>query len=403
MSSSAAAAKKRKLTPVVNDQVPSLKRKEPSSERDPPEPTTCLDLPVALWAEVFHFLEYKDARNSLLVCKFVANQVSKHVKSLHVMRSCELEVRSARRFPNVVDVNITCLLRQDDDSPQHLDPESVGRTVPFLSTFRHLQEANIFRNTLPYNAVVCATPIDHGFFYRALLISLVGAFQANLLGQSLHLTSILGDWKKKYFCNDGASGCDFCRSLLKHMPLNILANAYGIFEGHGNASDFCFPEADVKRMIEQRVWTKNCIEATSRYVVNTIEANDLVTLSFVPIEHFSDDHHAMRPLLEKALDPEWIYYIPDKRLSRLEFLVSLGCRVKIHSKSDALITLDDDFKRGGYLLLKSTFDRLVRAGYPLEPSDFVLINEEEFPSITNAALLKHEHLFLTDHTGRTTT
>ena len=63
--------------------------------------------------------------------------------------------------------------------------------------------------------------------------------------------------------------------------------------------------------------------------------------------------------------------------------------------------LDDDFKRGGYLLLKSTFDRLVRAGYPLEPSDFVLINEEEFPSITNAALLEYELEFFNDMPGQT--
>ena len=144
MSSSAAAAKKRKLSAVDNDNFSSLKRKEPHSpERNLSGPINCLDLPLPLWAEVFHFLEYKDARACLLVCRFVANQVSKHVKHLHVMRSCELEVRSARRFPNVVDININCLLRQDDhddDSTQRIVPESVGRIVPFLSAFRHQAE-----------------------------------------------------------------------------------------------------------------------------------------------------------------------------------------------------------------------------------------------------------------------
>ena len=406
MSSSAAAAKKRKLSAVDNDNFSSLKRKEPHSpERNLSGPINCLDLPLPLWAEVFHFLEYKDARACLLVCRFVANQVSKHVKHLHVMRSCELEVRSARRFPNVVDININCLLRQDDhddDSTQRIVPESVGRIVPFLSAFRHLQEANVFRDET-YNAVLCATPIDHGILYRALLISLVGAFQANLLDRSLHLTSIIGSWQKKFLCLNGAGGCDFCRSLLQHMPLNILASAYGIYEGHGHAFDFCFSEADVKRMIKHRTWTKQCIEATSRYVVNTVLGNDLVVLSLIPSSNFIKDHEAMKPLLDKALDSEWIYYIPDKRLSRLEFLVSLGCHVNIPSKSDALEMICDEFGSGGYLLLKSTFDRLVNAGYPFEPTDFVLINEEEFPSITNAALLKYELEFFNDMPGRTST
>ena len=186
------------------------------------------------------------------------------------------------------------------------------------------------------------------------------------------------------------------------MPLNILANAYGIYKGHGNApSDFCFPEADVKRMIEERIWTNQCIEATSRFVVNSVLENDLATLSIIPSDNFIEDHQAMKPLLDKALESEWINYIPEKRLSRLEFLISFECRVNIHLKSDALIMLDDDFNSGGYLLLKSTFDRLVSTGYPLEPSDFVLINEAKFPSITGAALLEYEREILQDLPGLT--
>jgi len=323
------------------------------------------------------------------MCRFVATEVSKHVTVLHVMRSCELEVRSARRFPNVVKINIGCLLSQDDgddDSTQTINFTVVGKIAPFLSCFAKLEEADLFAHEhgTSYNASSCGGPNDHRDLYKALLISLCGAFETNSLSQSLKLPNVLG-FTKKYFCSTGMSvergKCSLCRSLLLNMPLCMLVDTFGRHDEQGDFADFCLEEKEVQAIIRGRVWTQQCFQAASECIyVPGAEFDYLISCLIINIDEFSSNVQESISSLGPAVDPKWIRYMSNRRLSRLEFLASIGCSRGL-GDFPLIKLLDDNLPNGGYYLLKSTFDRLRKIGYTLDETKFVLIDEEKLPRI----------------------
>ena len=104
-------------------------------------------LPVALIGSIMDFVPYKDLRASLLAGKFIAVGVAKEVQTINIMRSSELVIPAARRFPNVTEVNCLCLLKPPPPEEssrrrafsEKLSVDAALRIVPFLSAFPELK------------------------------------------------------------------------------------------------------------------------------------------------------------------------------------------------------------------------------------------------------------------------
>ena len=60
-----------------------------------------LQVPAEVWGHILDFMFYEEVRSALLVCKLIANDAVKHVQAITVMKSSQLDVQAARRFPNV--------------------------------------------------------------------------------------------------------------------------------------------------------------------------------------------------------------------------------------------------------------------------------------------------------------
>ena len=68
-----------------------------------------LQFPAEVWGHILDFMFYEEVRSALLVCRLVANDAVKHVQTITIMKSSQLDAPAARRFPNVRELNIYCL------------------------------------------------------------------------------------------------------------------------------------------------------------------------------------------------------------------------------------------------------------------------------------------------------
>ena len=91
----------------------------------------------------------------------------------------------------------------------------------------------------------------------------------------------------------------------------------------------------------------------------------------------------------------WSVFLPDRKLKRLELLIELGCKVRPFHRPNESDGIPEDWNKaclmkslhslsrtsGGYALAKSTFDRLVKIGYRLDSTDFVIVDEANEPEL----------------------
>ena len=87
------------------------------------------EIPVSVWGHVMDYLPYTDVLQCLLVNRTLSFETPKFVVRLTIFRSCELQTlplfRTCRRFENVSEINIVCLL----DDVTHWDGENPGQTL----------------------------------------------------------------------------------------------------------------------------------------------------------------------------------------------------------------------------------------------------------------------------------
>ena len=100
------------------------------------------ELAVTAWGHAVDYLRYSEVRQTLMVSKTVGSEVPKHVQTMNVLSATEMNVRTARRFPNCAEVNILCFIVQDEEDPDYsvLVEDAVHRVVPFLTFFPKLKD-----------------------------------------------------------------------------------------------------------------------------------------------------------------------------------------------------------------------------------------------------------------------
>lgn len=388
-----------------SDSAESLARSaKKSAAAKQPTPNTVADganpelsgetLPAPVWGHVMDYLPYTDVLKCLLVNKLLSFEAPIYVDEINIYKSSELDilplVTSRRRFENVTEVKIYCLMTvsqvKGDGEMESCQfcVSAVDKIVPFLETFPYLifcwigghNPHDIGEGRLYlHDEELCDGPPDHGRHFRRLIEHFCDAFERESLPRSLVLYGILG----RFNVSGGPArcvthrnqSCAFCLRVLRTFPLNALL----LLNWCWGAT--CFHVGEIEQQIKKRNWSEKClIHASVRFV-----AEEIFILTSVPIGG------AQQKVLRErgAGDPTHFYYIPKLQLRRLSLMLELGMKLGMRGKFglkttkeyylDGLHGFVDPVRR--HALAKSTFDFLRDVvGYPFDEDDFVIIDDE---------------------------
>lgn len=355
-------------------------RESKKSSRHADESTVPIpDLPAPMWGRVLEFLPYGDVRKALLICRAVYFEATATVRYLFIHHANEIDVRAARRFVNVEAIVIGCILKNG-----FLNANAVGRVVPFMTSFPNLKQCKVGtfditsssrkRSQYTYRLKRCKDPVDHSALYRSMLEALCGAFESNALSKSIHLPGFMTPGRV-YSCAPSVerarSKCRLCRRIINCFPLNQIIQMQGTCgnEYIGKFQGFCISHEECLTIIRSRSWTRDCFIP---------HPNGLLYLSAKSMK---------RAVTGESPSPsaENFHFIFSARLDLIELWAELACRyyrkhrpIKMKvNKRHALQCMNPRRPRGGYVLERKTFDRLVNAGYRLEESDFAAIVDAE--------------------------
>ena len=348
-------------------------------------------IPAPVWGRVMEYLPYTDVLTCLLVSSMLSFEAPKYVGLLTIMKSCELDplllVRKRRRFENVKSLDIFCLVVDDeaDEDAHRLCIDAVDKIVPFLELFPELekctlsgleQKEDLTQYLLLYFAEFCVGPEDHASYSCRLIEKLSVSFARGSLAKHLLLRGVVDglDTAFVYGCEKKVNGeCSFCSRILRTFPLNNLLQLHQVWTGS------CYSNRQIEKRIKSRKWTEQClITSSARFAAQ--EVIEVVPV-FVGCE--------LRKSLERkqAKKPYCLYYLPRFKARRLSFMLDLGIKMSMREgkftskKSRFFEYFPEDAENGRYALAKSAFDIFVRAGYPFEEDDFIVVDDTSDPTL----------------------
>lgn len=193
-------------------------------------------------------MPYGDVRSASLVGKLIAVEAAKYVQTLNIMKSTQMVGPPARRFPNVSEVNIFCLLiHKVAKTPQEFTSnckfclDTAIRTVPFVSMFSKLKRLFVGgRNWFPagydfredvwvparplhvvYVPGSCTGPAGHETVYQSLVMTFCGALKTRNISMSIASMHAISEGHSRPCrgrTENPAKPCTFCRSVCRHFP-----------------------------------------------------------------------------------------------------------------------------------------------------------------------------------------
>ena len=219
-----------------------------SSSTRPTNSNEPIQLPAVVWGNVLNYMPYEDVRSTLLVGKLIAVEAAKYVQTLNIMKSTQMVGPPARRFPNVTEVNIFCLLiHKVAKTPQEFSSnckfcsDTAIRTVPFVSMFSKLKLLFVGgRNIFPaaydfredmwfparpmrirYVPSSCTGPAGHETVYQSLVMAFCGAFKTRNISMNIASMDGISEGNSRPCrgrTEDPEKPCTFCRSVCQHFP-----------------------------------------------------------------------------------------------------------------------------------------------------------------------------------------
>lgn len=159
----------RRSSPDSSDQRPTKKARLSSSSTTSVDHSiarpTVSQIPPVAWGRVMDFLPYADVRRAMATGKLLAVEAPPYVRVLSTFNANELNVRAARRFNQVSEVNIYSLIQlnewkhfytpQEDGAEEEVYNygewtsychETSLRVVPFLTSFSRLKRCFVGGN-----------------------------------------------------------------------------------------------------------------------------------------------------------------------------------------------------------------------------------------------------------------
>ena len=361
-----------------------------------------------VWGHVLDYMPYQEVRSALLVGKVIANDAVKHVHTLSFMESYQLDGPSCRRFANVEDVNILCLVEKGEISV--LCAATSVRMAPVLTNFPKLKWvfAGGWNDALPNARYGFSTFSNYRILYsppnsetnnsetnerrkqkdifKDLMKSLLGPFQARMLSPSLALEGLdRGFWED--FCeelDENVGACAFCRNLISTLPLNFLVDRPGMTQ--------CFDEEEYYRMLRKRSNVKKAMDGVSaKRLLDTLLAgrDPIIGYLYLETENESDGDEselAVRlqgmGVTDELHEGIKVQYVDDRGMDELDRVISLGFDPKAISKADLYgefcIGQDD---REYDVFAKCTFDALVSRGFAFDAKDLIVLDERSGPGL----------------------
>ena len=355
-----------------------------------------LHLPAPVWGRVLDHMPYQEVRSALLVCKSIADEAVRYVHTLNIMRDSELDIPAARRFPNVQHVNVLCLIKENEHSRDWTDQTifsciTARATVPFIQIFPRL--SSIFvgglvnGNRRLYSSYQCYGK-KHVLLFRSLVSSFIGAYKTRALSQEISLSGVL-EADSLYFISENCKSereegdlpdeCRFCREACKYLPLKDCQYSFSEF-----GLVRCLKDETRECILRGRKGGMDII-LRARYV-RVIEAIDNNRLWHNLNHDIKVDRDLYEKLMELGLendeegDPQ---YISSEDLRNIDELVeSFGIDPRDIPKD--LLYERMRFGTDGRnwdVFCKSTIDSLIARGYPIDPADLIVVDEEQEPAL----------------------
>ena len=270
MMSSPASSRKRKADALeaddADDDNQHKTESSPPGAKSPPAAPTAdspSHLPAPCLAAILNFMWYTDVRQCLLAGKMMAVEAARHVETLNITRSSELVVPAARRFANVSEVNVLCLLEEKDGA---ICRRSATQVIPFLSSVPNLRKAfvggmfmedpergnEVWRNSI-YHVEECPGPADHEAIFRSLMDHFCGAFRSKSLRNDLMISGVADDSQLscavyRYERDDANAeeSCKCCNDIVSSFPLKKIVKAFP------SEDSFCISRVDALKKLLKR-------------------------------------------------------------------------------------------------------------------------------------------------------
>jgi len=415
-STAAAAADADANFPVEHDPSSSS---SPNANNDdsnsPAQPSTlsCPFLPPTIFGAAMDYLRYGEVRTALLVGKTIAHHAVKHVQTLNICNPYELNVKASRRFGNVREVNILCLIAFEHAFmyEHSLVRDAATRSVPFLLSFPKLDTTFLggiqilfadsdqldrleYDSKCQYSPTRCVAPDDHADIFRGLMMSLCGAFGSMALPQSLDLGGI-HDGCRACSETNREPGCNFCRDCCRSLPFhNVVDMNYLkiISPLSSQRAQDCISARDVLEIVSSRPGGREFLEGE----ISVLRAY-LATFGFEQVAESESPStkeremfvHRMKEL--NATIPHRVYYAP---LESLQFYLEHGFKPSNMARRTLSLILQQRGRRSLYasnssdydassreILAKASFDRLIAAGFGVEKDDFIVVDAAKEPAL----------------------
>ena len=354
----------------------------PDTRTDGEEETSVPPLPAPVWAHVLDHMPYQDARSALLVGKIVADEAVKHVHTLNIMRSCEMNVRAARRFSNVRDLHVLCLLEPTgDEDDVVLSTDTAMCLLPLASVFPKLE--NLFAGCRMYSEFLeeetyqsyfrddCVGPENHIELMRGLVSSFCGAFKTGLLPNSLEMvegiTSSIDDCRS---CNDPSgtsAACTICKDAVLCLPIADVIH-------RGGAHRVCSSKLDFYKALFGR---PGGLSRAKKDVDTMFHLffRELFTLESVS----TADKLRLHKTFRNYRGEDMIACIPDKQCTDAKEALSYLCEhLAISEKA-----LKDYMRQKCYLRpwATSSLEKLVEIGLPVAPEYYERALDDRKPAM----------------------
>ena len=399
---SSTCSKKRKATAPADGKGGSKKssstlpKEAPSQAQEVPgSPPSIPRLPPPVWGHVMDYMPYREVRSALLIAKMIANEATRYVQTLNIMKSSQLDIPAARRFSsNVQNINILCLLRQTEDNYHDTISEDAARRIsPFFSIFPVLKRAFVGgalerptgAGALPgqkvvYFADMCRGPTNHYEIFRALISSLLGAFKSRSLPKTLEsLEGILNSGATSRGCIKVHRPCYFCSQICRYFPFEALMDVVAE-QFH---DDLCLKRSDILTILQKRPGWTRYTKAKSKGVFLAF----LTRYTHAYLGLLAETSSLWQKLEEAgvALDAsfEGIRFLDWDGLAVVDDLIKFGLDPKLVTKEALYNALEigGDEGRKNDVFSKGTVDVLISRGFLLDRTDLVIIDETKEPEL----------------------
>ena len=340
-----------------------------------------LHLPAPIWGHVLDYMPYQEVRSALLVGKVIANDAVRYVNALNFMRVHQMDGPAARRFPNVEEVNILCLVEYREND-QGLCRETANRTPLFLTNFPKLtrlfvggyQQYGPIRMHVKerYVPEACDYPANHKQIFRGLVAQVMSGFKARLYPRSIEFTRAWATfwWDEVRECEPGQC---LCRDICRYFAADILKQFVE------EERLVCLDEKEMISVLKQRPETKAILKSFTGKRLVYYALND--AMWYHTIECLS-----LKERLEKAgvgkEDFLGVLYLTKRKLEEIDEVIQLGYDPYSIPKE----ILYKEFQIGAHgrrcdIFAKSTFEALVSRGFAFDEKDVIILDEQNEPAL----------------------